>query len=416
MWLLKKYNFYVKDFLERIIDCPDTDILKLVNTKNDLDFLLFDYPSYRSSTKTYLTEIYFARPGWASLATFERVLHRISVLELSDFDAIGLGDEIDYTTLKKLKEHAQSTIYEFSQQNKINNYLRVGFSYETKELRDLQLEVFRALWKATAYHEDDFFLFFTGVAQAFGYSKGFYTGHITNPGMLLDSDVMKLSKILDKFILEMSSSSTSLFNIKKLRAYLDAQKKLIQYQQLRYQSIVEWSESDAPKTWFQKLFLPSTTRKGYAYGFAEDPLYRGWAVSMDLFDLFGTEPISGISIPDAAFDVNDPLTYNLHHPSKNTMSIALYDQILTIQQLGIHLVYESMSETQQIILKKGLRELMLTGILKSESQVGSEPGLDSSINLYSGTDVKQWVTLADFKRIFPDALKFTFRYGEDDYT
>jgi hypothetical protein len=91
------------------------------------------------------------------------------------------------------------------------------------------------------------------------------------------------------------------------------------------------------------------------------------------------------------------------------MSLALYGQFLTVRnkRLGYHKALESMSEAQQLILKNGLRDLIGIGIAKDESKVST----------YGGTNVKQWVTLADFKSMFPDTLKFTFKYkalGEKD--
>ena len=142
---------------------------------------------------------------------------------------------------------------------------------------------------------------------------------------------------------------------------------------------------------------------------------------MDLLELFGTEPISGIPILDAAFDRDDrTFTANRHHPSKNTMSLALYDQILTVSQQGLHRVYETMTQSEQNVLKQGLRELMLTGILKLESQARSGSSLDllqsSSSGFYSVSDVKQWVTLSDFLKIFPTTLTFTYSHNGFTHT
>jgi len=133
---------------------------------------------------------------------------------------------------------------------------------------------------------------------------------------------------------------------------------------------------------------------------------------MLLFDLLGADPLTGMSIPDAVFDVNNPsFRYSLHHMSKNSkMSLALYEQLLTIQTQGIHAAYESMSELNQFFLKQGLRELIMTGITRSESSIKtSAPGFYGNVDyLYSGTGVKQWITFEDFKTIFPNTLQFTF--------
>ncbi len=79
-----------------------------------------------------------------------------------------------------------------------------------------------------------------------------------------------------------------------------------------------------------------------------------------------------------------------------------------------------MSKSQQDILKRGMRELWLTGILKPESQARTGSGLDLFLDhnsyLYSGTNVKQWVTFSDFKKIFPTTFKFTFAYKGKTHT
>ncbi|MFW9874744.1 MAG: hypothetical protein ACFFG0_16675 [Candidatus Thorarchaeota archaeon] len=126
---------------------------------------------------------------------------------------------------------------------------------------------------------------------------------------------------------------------------------------------------------------------------------------MDILDLFGTDPLSGISIPERRFDTNDPLRFARQHMNRDKLSLALYDQILTIQQFRLHHAYESMSETQQRILKGGRQKLIEIGISKSELEAGTS-------GWYSGK-VKQWITLDDFKSIFPDTLKFTFTYHGD---
>lgn len=67
-----------------------------------------------------------------------------------------------------------------------------------------------------------------------------------------------------------------------------------------------------------------------------------------------------------------------------------------------------MSETQQRILQEGMRKLIEVGISKDELDAGTSGS-------YSGK-VKQWITLDDFKKVFPDTLTFTFRYQGNKYT
>lgn len=246
--------------------------------------------------------------------------------------------------------------------------------------------------------------------------------------MISDLGVMHFSDKLDEFIVGHSSSIPSFYvdNIdlsysdNKLQTYVEAKEKLLQYSKLKQESIDEWLGSDrSAKTWFNNLFNPSGRRPGYSYAFGQDPLYRGFAVTMDILGYFGTDFISGISIPDAAFDYSDNnFIYALHHSSKNKMSIALNDQILTMPQFGLHQVYESMSEVQQNILKNGIIRLLQIGATWPEFMVDiNAPGLlGNTGSLYSGTGVNQWITLEDFLNIFPNTLKFTFIYGGPTYS
>jgi hypothetical protein len=57
---------------------------------------------------------------------------------------------------------------------------------------------------------------------------------------------------------------------------------------------------------------------------------------------------------------------------------------------------ESLGPTQVKVIKNGLRQLFDLGISRKTSING------------------QWVTESDFKRIFPESLKFTFSYFEKD--
>jgi hypothetical protein len=61
-----------------------------------------------------------------------------------------------------------------------------------------------------------------------------------------------------------------------------------------------------------------------------------------------------------------------------------------------------MTSREQLMLKEGLRKLLEIGLIKSESKAQ---------NYYLGSKVKEWITIADFKQIFPDSLKFTFTYN-----
>jgi hypothetical protein len=167
---------------------------------------------------------------------------------------------------------------------------------------------------------------------------------------------------------------------------------LIQYQEAKLKAEEAWKQSDMGiKNWFEKLFQPSSRAQGYAHGFTNDPLYRGFMITMGLCDLFGTD-LFGDPIPDNAFIKDDPLRYADHHDNPaNKMSMHLYGISLTFSRYH-PFPMESMSSTDLKIIKNGLRQLLDLGISRKTSING------------------QWVTEADFKRIFPEHLKFKFRY------
>lgn len=411
-----------KSFLRQIINCPDTEVLKLVEKEIDLEFLLFGPESMR-------IDKYLSRIDWQSLATFDRVLTRISMLDLSDFEKVGLGEYIDSNALDKLKEHTNNVVNELILSLNINSYYSIGITYHTRELRDLQLDAIRALWKATIYHSGDYSISYAGFCQIYGIAKGFYTHHVTRSGIITNEKAMLFASKLDEFLIEESSSiitptaplsyssiindpSSSLISTRKSLAYFEAREKLLEFMTRKQETIDIWLESDtADKTWFDKLFAP--TSRGYAFGF-DEPLYQAFSTIIDLLELLSTDPISGIPIPDGAFDVNDKNFKSSRHHIRNKLSLALSNQIMTMSTLGLHNLYESMSQASQDFVKQGLRELILTGILKSESQGRSGSGLDllnsRSSKYYSGTNVKQWVTLSDFLKIFPTTLTFTFKH------
>jgi len=64
--------------------------------------------------------------------------------------------------------------------------------------------------------------------------------------------------------------------------------------------------------------------------------------------------------------------------------------------------------------------LWLTGIFKPESQACSGSSLDLlwdyNSYLYSKANVRQWVTLEDFKKVFSTTSKFTFTYKGKAHT
>jgi hypothetical protein len=192
-------------------------------------------------------------------------------------------------------------------------------------------------------------------------------------------------------------SADSFFTNRKLEALIEAKEKLIRYQEERLKAMKNWQESDLGiKSWFEQLFQPSTRQQGYAFGFTNDPMYRAWLVITKLADLWGTEAISGDPIPDSAFNAGDPFRYASHHKTFDSMSMALYEVVLTDADYHPNPI-ESFSSSDLDIIENGLRRLYFLGLSRKSPISG------------------QWVTKSDFKTIFPDTLKFKFRHRSMDY-
>lgn len=408
--LKDKPNWAKRELLEMIIDCPDTDILKRITRDRyfkDLSFILFNHPHYGYSAtaftpvkqgQSYLSSVYFQAEG-IDPSTINALLHRVSTLTTNDFKVIGLGEEINDRTLKRLKEHAKDAVYEWIQKYGLISYEGVGISYQTNELRGLQFETFRALWKAVAYYKDDFFISYDKVFKTFGLWEGFYSHYITQPkmigGRLNEILIGKLNEFIDE------SSPFGYLLGDKLRAYQDAKDKLIQLEKAKAKAEVAWLETRAGVlTWFDQLFEPSSGDPRYSSGFKSSELYKAWLVCMNFFELFGTEPMTGYSIPDGAFNVDEEGTFASHHLNRaNKASMALYDIILTWSDFHpdpYEAISELMGETRQRMLKYRLRKLFELGIHKDEVQDGN------------------WITEEDFRTIFPDNLEFEVRFRNGD--
>jgi len=158
---------------------------------------------------------------------------------------------------------------------------------------------------------------------------------------------------------------------------------------------------------FERLFSPNVGGNPQnAVGWSES-LYRGLAISTQIFELFGTDPLSGSSITDDLFDLNDPLNYALHHMDKNKLNLAFDNLILVPFYTGsdVHTVYQSMTLTQQLTLSSRFMTLIGVGLSKDISQVSPYSG--------GGEVVNQWITEANFKAIFPDSLKFNINYKRE---
>lgn len=230
--------------------------------------------------------------------------------------------------------------------------------------------------------------------------------------MLTDTSAKRLVGKLNQFIVEESHISPlsyggiinmdpSQHDIAKISSYSEAIDKLIEYQEALDKAKKAWAKGKV-SSWFDNIFEPYSGEI-YSKGFKNsEGLYKSWLVVMGLFELFGTDPMTGESIPNAAFDNNDKTTeFADHHmESSNKMSNALYDIILTWGKGGgYHQVpYESFSKLNGIhsqrLLKYRLRKLFELGINKDENTVANG----------------QWITEADFRAMFPDNLEYAVEY------
>lgn len=419
-YLAKHPEYRLKrELIDRIINCPDTDVLKMADKLVQLDFLFFNNPKYgigsSNPTTTYFGSVFFKSPTFKSLATIDALLERIRTLEISDFKKVGLENQINSETLDKLKDHATEVVNDYIQEY-YSNYELVGITYQTEELRDLQTDFIRALWKAGAYLNENRFAPYSEALGVFNLKPNFFNQHVSSSGMTNTYSVMILNSKLDNLINEQMATITipsgqftysdilstdvtsSLFSNDKLNALIEAKEKLILYQEKMLEAMKTWKSTDSGiKSWFEKLFVPSTGRVGYTVGWDKDPLYRGWMVTTKLLNIWGTSLISGDSIPDSAFDTGHPLRYVLHHKDgSNTMSLASYDIALGYEQYH-PLPIGSMSQKDLDRIEAGIKQLYQIGLDRLTPING------------------EWVTLSDFKRVFPDTLLFDSSYGGNDY-
>ena len=401
--LADKPNWAKKELLEMVIDCPGIDVLKMIKTMKDLSFILFNHPNYGISAgerNNYLTDVYFMWDG-IDPSTINALLYRISTLSIDDFQIIKLDDEVNDDVLKKLKEHAKNAVYEWIQKYGLINYEGVGVGYQTKELRDLQFKTFRALWKAVAYRENGFFLSYNRVFKAFDLWQGFYSRYITRPLMIGDKTIERIVGKFDNFISEISGTTWQ-DNV-KLQAYQFAKERLVQLERAKHDAKETWLDTKTGVlSWFDQLFEPSPRDPRYSYGFTNSPIYKAWIVCMGIFELFGTDPMTGHSIPDTVFNVDEAGRYAPHHIDRdNKASLALYDLILTWNSYHpdpYEGFSESMGETHQRMLKYRLRKLFELGINKDENSVQGS----------------NWITEEDFKAVFPDNLEFEVEFRNGD--
>lgn len=83
------------------------------------------------------------------------------------------------------------------------------------------------------------------------------------------------------------------------------------------------------------------TDSEYSTGFVDSQLYKAWGVIMGLFESFGTDHITGESIPNAAFDKSDKSAIFIpHHMDRNNkMSKVISNTKLNIKTQRIKGLY-----------------------------------------------------------------------------
>ena len=211
-YLAKHPEYRLKrELIDRIINCPDTDVLKMADKLVQLDFLFFNNPKYgigsSNHTTTYFGSVFFKSPTFKSLATIDALLERIRTLEISDFKKVGLENQINSETLDKLKDHATEVVNDYIQEY-YSNYELVGITYQTEELRDLQTDFIRALWKAGAYLNENRFAPYSEALGVFNLKPNFFNQHVSSSGMTNTYSVMILNSKLDNLINEQMATIT----------------------------------------------------------------------------------------------------------------------------------------------------------------------------------------------------------------
>jgi len=157
------------------------------------------------------------------------------------------------------------------------------------------------------------------------------------------------------------------------------------------------------KNWFNNLFEIKGYSAPYTTAFVQQGLYHAWSVCMLLYEDRGTDIISGVSMPSSTFDnLNDIYSYIRHHKSDKA-SLSMVDLFLVLKRY--HPIYESFSELnsdfRQEDLKARINQLFEVGLNK----------YDGDVKCYEGNpSLKMWVSESDFKRIFPNSLKYKIEF------
>ncbi|NVM19194.1 MAG: hypothetical protein HWN80_15885, partial [Candidatus Lokiarchaeota archaeon] len=338
------------DLIKRIVNCPDTDVLKMIESFASLSKILFNNPDldqkggYRYDQGNHISKVVFGvsiESDRVSTVIFPLMTRAIQ-LEISDFEAIGLEQEINPEELILLKNHIFKTIEQF-----LRDYGDIS-SGGSKKFKDPLLNklLYKAIEKmhiATAIHKNDNFLSHKVGAEVLN----ILTGYFPVKNMFQQDSINEAINSLYDFIKDAlyRGKRSTYPSMKEMQIYYDAIKSLDDLSQgLDFVQTI-WRINARSNT-YSKLW--------------SDSKYKAWNVITQLQDLFGTELLSFESLDELIFDKKTGKFISHHIDPDGKASLALYDQILT--NADYHNTYATMPIASQKILKEGVRKLIQMGI------------------------------------------------------
>lgn len=312
-----------------------------------LSKILFNHPN-EGDGNSYIDRNIFqkARSGYKATKIAFVLITRAHQLSISDFERVGLGQEVNNEVIRLLKEHILDTVEQV-----LRDYGYIA-SAGTKLFRNslinkLNYKAIEKMHVATSIYLDNAYLSFEDVSRFLELPDDI-TSYLTKGRVITEDAIKKSTDIIYGFITNKLYESAYNPSMKELQIYYDA-----------IDALKTLSRSvDFVKTADKIRKDPSKEYKTLWY----DENYKAWNVLTQLQDLFGTEPLSFGSLDDKIFDgKRDTGLFDPHHINpKGKESLALYDQILT--DGDYHNTYKTMSEASQRILKEGVRKLIQIGI------------------------------------------------------
>jgi hypothetical protein len=398
------------NLLKKIYNCPYTNILKKVDSIRYISFLLFGYFPLNSKEnphyKNYISQI-FLKTESSTPGSINSLDFRISTLTLKDFEIVGLENQIDQKSLDKFKDYCSMEIQKYRNIYHAYNHDVISFTYQTSELMKERYDMILKIWKAGAYFMNNHFIDYSNIFKELGFSEGnnLFNKKITYGEIFYPRELNKITNGLHNFIEDELKNKNP--NQKKLHAYSQAIKAVKKYWYIDRKARQKWYEDPKNKlNWFDNLFIGSNFMIGYSKGFSSSNSYKSWLIIMKIFNLFGTDIMTGFSIPNEAFDSKDRSNlFAPHHINPdNKISIKLSDIILTWGDF--HVIFESFSNLNSQLkikmLEIKLRKLIEIGLNKDRSDVKQ----------YPDEEVNQWITKNDFFKIFHLSKKYKVEYQE----